>query len=99
MALGLCLALPAAALSAEAQTERNRPGRAPSDSDPESDLILGGPGNDEIRGGRGDDILRGGPGDDVIRGGPGRDVIEGGTGNDLLEGDGDEVLREYKRGP
>ncbi|MGB7950892.1 MAG: hypothetical protein WCH75_24705 [Candidatus Binatia bacterium] len=76
MLLGLWLAVPPAAYSAEQQKQPN----------PEGDVIEGGPGGDEIRGGRGDDVLRGGPGDDLIQGGPGKDRIEGGPGNDQLEG-------------
>lgn len=75
----------------------------PTLTQPQPDLLFGGPGedyvnggalNDELHGGPDSDMVRGSDGDDVVFGDEGHDYVDGGLGNDIMSGgDGNDILR------
>lgn len=59
-----------------------------SNTQSETDLLLGGDGNDHLSGLAGRNLLFGNPGDDTLLGGLNSDTLFGGRGIDVLDGGG-----------
>jgi len=64
-----------------------------SETDDESDTLIGGGGLNTLQGGGGNDLLQGGEDADLLQGGNGNDSLDGSLGDDRLEGGaGDDTL-------